>query len=432
MSQSQVIVRTKSDPQPRRTIDSPQGAIPGWDLILSGVNVKTAVWSDAASIRKRLWDSPADSAWVSQTLRLGIGTNPPPYTFDVPPGFQAAAINKYIQEDFVGKDSDHYMSNITAQFGIEGAYGGFSGTLKAQFGMAEEMTQAYSFGTHTERWQLYSLKSPADLDYSSQLLNEQFRAELYGDKAMPVKDFYDKWGTHFTSDILIGGSASLSVYSLYSSTYDSQTFKADLTLAYASIAAKFQTTGDFSYDSESSKETYQSSTSLVLQGGDPTSVNPTAPNPMQNWLATVPTFPAFIDFNSEDGNGLTPMYMLIPDESDARRQALEQGLQDYLYPPLHLRVFAAASTAAEYPQVTVSVPDNYKILSGGAVASNYVAGELLTGSFPLSATQWFATAHDAGTEDTGILTAYAIAVYDPYDWLDVTLVARVIESDRDS
>ena len=195
MSQAQLAVRPQSLSQPPRTVGSPKDAIPCWELILSGVDVKTATWSDAASLRTRLYDPPADSNdWDSQTLDLGVvgetGEKRIPYTFSVPPGIQAATLNTYIQKDFVGENSDHYMSAIAGQFGIEGAYGGFSGTLHAQFDMTEDTTQAYSFGTHTARWRLYSLKAPAGLDYTFEFLNEQFRADLYGDKAMPVQEFY--------------------------------------------------------------------------------------------------------------------------------------------------------------------------------------------------------------------------------------------------
>ena len=48
-------------------------------------------------------------------------------------------------------------------------------------------------------------------------------------------------------------------------------------------------------------------------------------------------------------------------------------------------------------------------------------GELLTASFPISDSQWTGRAHDALQQDTGIVTVFAIGVYDPYNWLDVTI-----------
>lgn len=397
----------------------PADAIPGWDKILSGVNVKTAAWSDAASIGNRLYDAPDSSSWETQELDLVVDKTKKIYKFSVPPNFQVASLNDFVKKDFVGQDRDHYMTALVGQLGIQGSYGGFSGTLKFQFDMTEDTTEANSFGTHTDRWRLYSLKAPPSLDYSSTLLNNQFVSDLYGNKAIPVQDFYAKWGTHFTSDIIIGGGASLSVYSQYKKTYERETFSADISLAYDTIVASFQTTGEFNYTSESSQESYSSSSALVLQGGDPTTADK-----LPDWLATVADSPAFLDFNQEDPTyaGLTPMYALIPNENDQRRQELKKGLDDYLYPPLHLRIFAAASTQTEFPEVTVSVPGHYKVLSGGALVSWTGVGELLTASFPPSTSQWSARARDCSQVDYGQLTVFAIGVYDPYDWLEVKIV----------
>ena len=142
---------------------------------------------------------------------------------------------------------------------------------------------------------------------------------------------------------------------------------------------------------------------------------------MKDWLKTVTGSPTFIDFNSSAAFcGLTPMYLLISDPKNKRRQELETGLADYLYPPLHLRIFAAASTLTERPEASVTVPDNYKVLSGGARVTWENQGEMLTGSFPVGNSQWAARASDCVDVDSAILTVFAIAVYDPYNWLDVT------------
>jgi hypothetical protein len=143
----------------------PSNAIPGWDKILSGVNVKTAAWSDAASIGSRLYDAPDPASWEPQELHLVVGGTEKSYIYSVPPDFQVASLNDFVKKDFVGQDRDNYITALVGDFGIKGSYGGFSGTLKFQFDMTEDTTQAYSFGTHTDRWRLYSLKAPASLDY---------------------------------------------------------------------------------------------------------------------------------------------------------------------------------------------------------------------------------------------------------------------------
>jgi MAC/Perforin domain len=379
--------------------------IPGWDKILGGVNVKTAAFSDPASIGNHLYEENA-VAWqqvpVLQT------------TYNVPSGFEVSVIDQSEKVDVIGQSRDEYMNNLAGKFGVKGSYGAFSGTVNAQFGITQDRTRAYSFGTHTDRLVLYSLNVPTGLSFSSGFLNEQFVNDLYTEP-MGVQDFYDKYGTHFTSSILVGGRASLSLYSQYDKAFDETQFHADLSAAYESVAASFEMTGDINYTSKSTQETYHSNSQLNLLGGDPTTTD------MKDWLKTVMTSPTFVDFNTAAAFcGLTPMYMLIPDPNDKRRQDLKDGLADYLYPPLHVRIFAAASTLTERPEAFVTVPEYYKVLSGGARSTWGGAGEMLTASFPVSSNQWAARAGDCVTPDSGILTVFAIAVYDPYNWLDVT------------
>jgi hypothetical protein len=123
------------------------------------------------------------------------------------------------------------------------------------------------------------------------------------------------------------------------------------------------------------------------------------------------------------------MYQLFPVDSPRRRE-LQNALDDYLYPPLHLRTFAAASPLQEYPEASVDInrdlPEklkHYKVLSGGARVDFQKYGELLVASFPVSDNQWQAKAKDCQLVDSGILTVFAVAVYDPYDWLDVKVLS---------
>jgi len=296
--------------------------IPGWDKILCGVNVKTAALCDPNSIGNRLYGHDTAIDWEPQTVTLAPGQTP---TYDVPSGFQVSVISHGSSFAVSGQERDEYMTNLMTRFGIKGSYGEFSGTLNLEFDMTENTTQGYSFGTYFDQLLLYSLRAPVGLTYKDKLFNLQFVNDLY---KMEVQEFYDQYGTHFTSDIIMGGSGSLSVYSQYTKTYDETTFHADLTLAYESVVASLKTEGDIDYTSTASQETYHSSSQLVLVGGELTASD------LNVWKTSVYAAPAFINFNQSDPtySGLTPMYMLIADENDERRQELQQGLEDYLRP----------------------------------------------------------------------------------------------------
>jgi hypothetical protein len=225
---------------------------------------------------------------------------------------------------------------------------------------------------------------------------------------------------------MMGVKSSLSLYSLFKSQYSADTFQLDLSAAYSTIALSFKTSGGFKYESETSSESYYSTSSLVLVGGDPTQKT------MEAWqsMSSIESFPQFIDFNVEaPSSGLTPMYQLFPVDHP-RREKLQNALDDYLHPPLHLRIFAAASSLQEYPEASVDInrdlPEklkHYKVLSGGARVNFQTAGELLVASFPVGDNQWQAKAKDCQDIDSGILTVFAVAVYDPYDWLDVKVLS---------
>jgi hypothetical protein len=380
--------------------------LPGLDKIGGGVNTKTAAYAAWNSITSLLKNLPCDQ--VVQVLSK---------SYNIPSGFSVSVGNTSRYYQVVGSGRDTYMKQITASLTGSGSYGGFSGTLKSSFNMAEDTTESYSFGTHVFEQQLYSLTLPKNLDG---LLDPQFDGDLKG--PMSPTEFYDKYGTHYTSSILVGAKASLSLFSQFKSQYSESTFKTDLSAAYKGIAGSFQTTGSYSYNSHESHEAYQSSTSLVLVGGDTTKTT------MHDWQSTVADFPVFIDFNTQ-ANGLLPIYQLLP-EGSPRREQLKAALRDYLNPPLKVHIFCAASTLTEFPTETVRVPDGYKILSGGAKVTYGGEGELLTASYPISGNQWTAKAKDNFIPDTGILTVYAVAVYDPHDWLDVKVFSNPSPSPR--
>ena len=92
-------------------------------------------------------------------------------------------------------------------------------------------------------------------------------------------------------------------------------------------------------------------------------------------------------------------------------------------PQMSLKVFHMKSRKAQHPYISQTVPADYKIISGGA-KSEYTGtkGQLLTASYPKSATEWFAKSKDHKELDLGFVTAYAVAIHDPNDEWDVKIV----------
>jgi hypothetical protein len=75
-----------------------------------------------------------------------------------------------------------------------------------------------------------------------------------------------------------------------------------------------------------------------------------------------------------------------------------------------------SESPSERPESSVVIPDEYKLLSGGAFIPEQTSngkGLLLTASFPESDNRWRAMGKDHVESDSTTLTVYAMALYDP-------------------
>jgi len=90
---------------------------------------------------------------------------------------------------------------------------------------------------------------------------------------------------------------------------------------------------------------------------------------------------------------------------------------------LPIKLFSQTSASAQVPSTTVTVDPGYKILGGGAVDNYTEPGNMLTASYPLSLTQWFAAGKNQEVPSAATVTAYALALYDPNDDWDVIILS---------
>jgi hypothetical protein len=77
-----------------------------------------------------------------------------------------------------------------------------------------------------------------------------------------------------------------------------------------------------------------------------------------------------------------------------------------------------------YPEATLTVPDGYKILGGGARVNWSDPGNLLTVSFPKDARTWFAKSKDHGKGSPADIDVWAIAIYDPKNECEVKILPQ--------
>jgi Putative binding domain, N-terminal/Viral BACON domain len=87
-------------------------------------------------------------------------------------------------------------------------------------------------------------------------------------------------------------------------------------------------------------------------------------------------------------------------------------------PAFVLKTFTATSAQASHPEVRLTVPAGYKIISGGC-RDNYTGyGNMLTACYPEDQTTWVGRGKDHTIGDPATLDVFVIAVYDPKDeWI---------------
>jgi len=88
---------------------------------------------------------------------------------------------------------------------------------------------------------------------------------------------------------------------------------------------------------------------------------------------------------------------------------------------LTIQLFTQTSASAQHPSTTLTVPSGYKILGGGAFDHYSEPGNMLTASYPLSATQWFVAGKDQEKTSPATVTAFAFALLDPSNEWDVVI-----------
>jgi hypothetical protein len=221
-----------------------------------------------------------------------------------------------------------------------------------------------------------------------------------------------------------GGTLFVNVSAVTTSENSEQSMSVDIEASYSSISSITATASVMQTMARkySSAEIAQY---VTATGGDPhlaAQIDPTNPATFTAWASSC---------TSDTVCGLVDTLEIF--KLATNTQASEQ-LQTYLtlramkqsfnYPS-----FFSSSTVPQPYQpnsVEVTVPPNYQIIGGGA-AVNAGGNNFLTGSYPAldsngSITGWIASSHDVDnpSSPTDVLTAYAVAVYDPDGLVSVT------------
>lgn len=304
-------------------------------------------------------------------------------------------------------------SKYSTHIGMEGSYGAFS--AKAAMDMSGELkersrTKTIIFSKDHTIAKLQIKTQVKDLELAS-----DFEEDL-NDPNVSAIELFNNYGTHITLGLKVGGRVSV----VYTAKSNSKAAQKSLTVsAEASYAG---VTGDVSSSSSSSNSSKSTEINekWIVYGGDPNLKSAVesrrTATSYDQWAGSIARRPDFFAFTQ-----IKPIWELLA--SNSRRRAELKQAFEWEFTKISLEnpeMFIHESDPAKIiTNETLYVPVGYKILSGGAKTHFTGAGNMLTASYPDNNT-WKASHKDHHVSSSSKIALYAIAVYDPYNKLEVS------------
>lgn len=268
-----------------------------------------------------------DSTTTSGTSFITIGSSSYcyPTTCSVDVGTSSQSYTVY------GSSFSDYASSYGGHFGISGKYGAFSGSLSMDFSNSARSTSDYQYYSIFDRAQYWMVRVT---DPSSLTLDSSFSSALNdtttttsGAYTTDAKTLFNTWGTHIVTGVIVGGTRMANYYSSTKTYTTEQSFSGHANAKYNSMVGSVRMDASGYSDDSSTEQNVLSETSETIVGGNVALTN------WDDWAATVPTYPAVVDFIGDgdltDGStGLIPIWELC---TDATRQTYLQEQFESLY-----------------------------------------------------------------------------------------------------
>lgn len=220
-----------------------------------------------------------------------------------------------------GSSYEEFSRSTEAQMGIEGSYGGFSGSIDAAYSESVRSSSSYYYSSILEAVSGFVLR----IKDENLALSAAVQADV-DDPAVDPETVFSRWGTHVVTGVVVGGQCR------YWSYGSKETFaeESDFTVAAGASYAGASGSGKYSESSSQQSDEVRTSSGLEVLGG--TTAGRAAvdgePEGFDVWSSTIPYQPAVIGFPYGD---LRPLWKFCSDA--ARAQELEDAF-DRLYVPM--------------------------------------------------------------------------------------------------
>ncbi len=317
----------------------------------------------------------------------------------------------------------------SASLGIKGKYGFYSGSVSAKF----STSYAQSVSSFNSLFSAQISCASANLSFSDQTtirsyLNSDLLAALDAiDSAQAAHDFVTTYGSHLITGVTLGGLLVISVQANTTSISDQTTVSGAVSGAYNAVASvSVVATAAASLSSYNS--TYSLTQSVVAIGGNPTlaaKINPTDQSTIDTWAATTAN-------NSVCG------LASVKDFSKITTSATAAGiLSNYLNYRILVQslnqptiVVGQQLISSQGATLQVPAPVGYRIVAGGACVG-LGSDNFFLSMYPVinsngAITNWCgATTHgDSAPTSTDVIQVFALAIYDPWNLLDISVVTQ--------
>lgn len=222
--------------------------------------------------------------------------------------------SKYLS--YSGTTIEKYQTDLATKTGVKGSYGAFSGSLEVDFHTTSFRVSTMAFTKIVHLITTWVLRLP-DLDELRELLLPRVKEGIDG--GLEPSLLFDKYGTHFLSNVIVGARAE------YSSATDTERFTSTTSLDVVARASYESIVGSLSAEHQTSYqkdiETFRSASRTLLTtiGGKGELA---VPGKWGDWRESVDDRPEFVYFGTSLNPGLLPIWELCADK--ARRALLEE------------------------------------------------------------------------------------------------------------
>lgn len=228
-----------------------------------------------------------------------------------------------------GKSFKEFYNKLNLAASVQGEYGVYSGEFDVQFSSKHKTSQRSAFMNYTQHMDYVLLELGRHYWKSDTVYSEIMRDEANG--GLKPDQVIEKYGTHFTKKIVLGGRVTVSS-TLEESAAESETnLNTHIRAAYSGVVSGEASAGN---DSNSASDVVNRTAIIEVYGGAPALAGKVKARQhgatgFDEWAATVPANPVISRIPERDG--LYPIWALCNSPDTVHRKAaLRKATEEYI------------------------------------------------------------------------------------------------------